>query len=405
MFDEKYNFLRNKDFLRLAVSNAITSVGWWLTYMALFGELVFEIQSGPISVAVLTIVAAAPSVVVSPISGTVADLVDKRRLMYVAEMLSVAVVLVLFATDSRIISYISFFVLGVLTEIYKPALRAFVPEISDDDQLLAANAVVNNTSTIARIAGPAAAGALLTVFSPSTLYLVDAISYVVSVVLLFSLSTYNPSEVSSSQVLSGLKSGFNRILGRTELWSMLILSALAYAGAGAYNAVVPIYVRDVLTLNASVFGYLTTGTSVGAFLGTLLVSTYGDQLNNTLAVGACTSVVGVGVILFTMVPVLPVLVFDSVVIGLAFSGVGIYALTAIQRRESEEFIGQITGIYRGANKTGQLAAMAVAGVAVSISGVLQVMSLVGIGLTLLGGVVVAVWSIQRAELSKVSNPE
>lgn len=382
--------LSHPDFRKLLLSRVVTAVGWWFTFIALFGQFVFEAQAGAVSVAGLTIASAIPSAVVSPVAGAIVDRFDRRRLLIGAELLSGSVVFVLVFHRSMLVGYASLLVLGAMSELFHPAQRAILPEMMSDEDLLAANGLLSNVSTVARIGGPGLAGLAIAFVEPELMFLLDAASYVVSAVVLYFLGSY-AVDADADTLLGSFRDGVRYLRGQRTLVLILGVSLFGYVGAGAYNAILPLYVREALSLGSSMFGYLTTTTAFGAFLASVAVTTYGDLLDELRAVAGSVAVFGVGVLGLTADLSFPVVAAITVGMGFSFTALSIYAQTTIQDVAGSERTGRITGLYRSTNKVGQIGAMVAAGFIAANIGVVGLFSLTGAFLVVFGvGSVVAV---------------
>lgn len=390
---DRLDVLRERDYRRLMYSNAATTLGYWFTYVALYGKFAFEEQLGPVPIAGLAAVGLLPSLFVSPIAGSVVDLVDTRRTLVVSELGGAAAVSILVFSPSLTTAYACFFLFGSFNEIYKTAQRAYVTSLVDEDRLIQANALLKNVSTAARISGPGVAGALLVVLPTTAIFVVDAVSYVLSALLLATLASMQTDAPAETAVLEGFRNGVSFLRTRRRLLATIGVSGLAYGGAGVFNALVPIYVREVLGLETATFGVLTALTSGGAFVAGALLTVKGNVVDKYTGISLTTTTVGVGVLLLAAFARLTVVVPVAFVMGFSFSAVGIFAVTVVQETAGEQYTGRIIGMYRGVNKTSQLLLMSVAGVVAARTGVIDLF--VGTGL-LLTGVGVASLGIFRS---------
>lgn len=385
---ERFAVLGHAEYRKLLLSNVVTTTGFWFTYIALFTRFVFEANVGPVSVATLSFVGLLPALLLGPVAGGIADRFDRRRLMYGAEFASAVLLVVLLVERSTAVAYTAFFMLSALTELYKPAQRAVITQIVPEEDFLAANGLLSSTSTIARIAGPGVAGAIVAFVDPEVLFAVDAVSYLLSGLVLFRLPSYTVDDSEHQSFGVEFREGLAFVRNRGTLLLVLAVSVVAYGAVGVYNALLPVYVREVLDLGSTTFGVLTTGTSLGAFIGGVGLSWFGDDVSELFWLGVALVIVGAGVLTVVAVPAVGVVVVVVVAMGLGFSAVGAIALTMVQKLSGSEFTGRSVGIYRGANKGSQLAAMVLGGVAAAASGVSAVFVVVGTVLACLGVAVV-----------------
>lgn len=390
---ESFRPLRHSDYRKLLLSTVVTSVGWWFTFIALFGQFAFEAEAGAISVAGLTMVSALPSALISPVAGTIVDRFDRRRLMITTELVSGAVVFALVFYQSFVVAYASIFVLGAMSELFHPAQRALLPAmLSDEDDLLAANGLLSNVSTIARIGGPGLAGFAIAFLEPEVMFLADAASYVLSAVVLYFFGTY-AVDADEDTLLGSFRIGVRYLFDERVLLWIVGLSVIGYAGAGAYNAILPLYVREVMSLGSSTFGYLTTATAFGAFLASVTVTAYGDVIGELPAIAGSIVVLGACIFALTALQSILVVAVVAVLMGFSFTSQSIYAQTTIQSVAGSELTGRINGLYRSTNKVGQIGAMVAAGVVTANVGVVTLFSVTGVFLLVLGAGAVVLFTV------------
>lgn len=384
---DRFPVLEHAQYRKLLLANAVTTLGFWFTYIALFTRFVFETNVGPVSVAALSFVGLLPALLFGPVAGGIADRFDRRRLLVGAELASTAVLVALLLDDSMLVSFAAFFGLNVFTELYKPAQRAVVTQMMPPEDYVAANGLLSSTTTTARIVGPGVAGAIVAVVEPEVLFAVDAVTYLASVVVLATLPSYAVESEPDATLAVDLRRGVAFVRNHRTLGLLLLVGVGAYGTVGAFNALIPVFVRDVLALEATAYGFLMVGTSVGAFVAGLALGWLGDVVDELPSLAAALVVVGAGILTMVLAPVFGVVLAMGVVAGFGFSAVGSLALAVVQKQAGAEYTGRVVGLFRGSNKGSQLAAMALGGVAAATAGVTTVFAGVGLGLVGLGVVV------------------
>lgn len=386
---ERFPVLEYAEYRKLLAVNAVTTFGFWFTYIALFTRFVFETEVGVVSVAALSFVGLVPALLFGPVAGSVADRFDRRRLLIGAELASTAVLVALLLDDSKLVAYAAFFGLNAFTELYKPAQRAVLTRMVPEEEYVSANGLLSTTATVARIVGPGVAGALVAVVEPEVLFAADAVTYLASVVVLATLPSYTVESDSTSSLAADLGEGLAFVRNRRTLGLLIAIGVGAYGTVGAFNALIPVYVRDVLGLDATAYGVLMTGTAGGAFVAGVLLGWLGDAVDELPSLGASLIVVGGGIVAMVAFPTFGVVVAMGAIAGFGFSAVGSLALAVVQKRSGSTYTGRVVGLFRGANKGSQLAAMALGGVVAAATGVPAVFVGVGVGLAALGAAVLA----------------
>lgn len=134
------------------------------------------------------------SVLLAPKAGVIIDRSDKRRVIFWASIVRCIGPICMYpaiAYDSIAWMVVSMIFVQTAAGFYFPALQASIPAVVRQDELLKANGIYLNISTLARIGGTAVGGILLTMMSLTTLFTLTLISYAILAGL--SLATNIPS--------------------------------------------------------------------------------------------------------------------------------------------------------------------------------------------------------------------
>jgi MFS family permease len=149
---------------------------------------------------------------------------------------------------------------GLAEALFRPSFDGLVPELVAKKRLPEANALIGLAQSVAGVSGPALAGILVAVFSPGAVLMVDAGSYLVSVLALRALRVSDRPAKSGSSMLSELRDGWQLFRSHTWLWTvtlqftlfnlivwapyLVLLPASAvhnYGGSGALGVIDAVY--------------------------------------------------------------------------------------------------------------------------------------------------------------------
>jgi predicted MFS family arabinose efflux permease len=144
-------------------------------------------------------------------------------------------------------------------------------ELGGAEGRLAANALASAQVSLATIVGPALAGALLTRITPSWLLAFDAVSFAFLGAQAWRTHTEGPTTKQPVDTRAA-ESGF-RLLGRTNLLSLIVLTWLFFFLYGPVEDALPVYVAHDLNASAGLLGAYWASFGVGAFASTLLTGT------------------------------------------------------------------------------------------------------------------------------------
>jgi MFS family permease len=209
------------------------------------------------------------------------------------------------------------FAIGVFAAPYFASSRLVVPEVAGEDEQAVAsvNAVLSAANQITQLAGPVLAGVLIAATSPSTVLVVDGLTYVFSfLVILLVVRAGRRVEAAAQQkgVLAGL-----RYLLHDSLLGPLMLSAcvINFVAQGIILGLQGIaYFR--YDADAHVLGFLFGAFGVGALLGALVAQQVTQKVD--LLKLAAVAIVAMPLPLFLLSPHLPWAAALVVVAGFAF---------------------------------------------------------------------------------------
>ncbi|MGC5051021.1 MFS transporter [Micromonospora sp. DT48] len=273
-----FQSLQVRNYRLFAFGQLVKLIGVWMMFIAQ-DWLVLEL-SGDSATALGVVVALqfTPVLLLTLLSGRLADRYDKRMLLFIANafwtVLSLAMsVLVLTGLVQLWHVFVFAALLGVANAVETPVRQAFVSELVGMSLLpnaLSLNAAVFNS---ARIVGPAVAGLAIAVFDVGPVFLFTALS---SIAPLVTVIRMRPAELhrdplpsrderAAATVLDGL-----RYVGRRPdlLLPMVVMSVI---GMSLFNFQLTLaaLAKTVFNTGAASFGLFSTTLAVGALIGAL----------------------------------------------------------------------------------------------------------------------------------------
>jgi MFS family permease len=269
--------LRHRNFALLWWASLISNTGSWMHDVAA-GWFMTTLNPTPAMVALVQAATTLPVFLLAFPAGTLADRMDKRRLLIAVQsvMLLVAAllgVLVLLGMAGEVILLSATFCLGMCTAIVSPTWQAVIPKLVSKEDLQPAVALHALGMNISRAIGPAIGGALIVAFGLAWPFLVNALSFVAVIVAL--LLWRAPHEVPRSGPREGfaaaLRSGLQHAAGNLALKNTLWRSMLFFVFGSCYWALLPLIAHQQLGGGATLFGLLVGCIGMGAVIGALLL--------------------------------------------------------------------------------------------------------------------------------------
>jgi MFS family permease len=290
----------NRDFRLLYFATLISLGGDWFLTVALL-DLVLQLTGSATLVSMVLLLQTLPVFLFTPHAGHLIDRVDRRKLMIAVDLLRiVACLLPLLARTPAMLpfAYAGVFLIAVGSAYFEPASQASLPNIVPAEDLSAANVLMGSTWGTMLTAGAAIGGAVTTLFGRDTSFVVDAISFGVSALLLARMRGRFSEEREPEHVhpsfFESLRETFRFARAQPRVLGLLAVKTGYGLGAGIV-ALLGVFGREVFRSGAWGIGLLYAARGIGALLGPFLLRGFVRNDNARYkAIGACVIAFGAG---------------------------------------------------------------------------------------------------------------
>lgn len=352
--------LGHRDFRLLMGALSQSSMGDWAYNVALVVYIYDATQSAG-WVAAATLGRMVPRFFASLYAGVIAERLERVRLMVTADLLRAAVMAamaVAAALDGPPWLVLALAgLISILGSVYDPATAAMVPQVLGEESLAAGNALTETINNVAIVVGPAVGALVLLSGSPALVMGLDALTFVVSAVLVRRMSARStPSDLSDSggpvkQVMVGVRA----ITGSVSAAILVSFTIVTTALFGVDTVLFVFLSKDKLGTGATGYGYLLVALGVGGIIASFFVNRLAamPRLSVVLALGMIAYAAPTAILVFVSSPTVAFGV--QVVRGIATLLVDVLAITALQRSLAPDLISRVFGV---------LWAVAIAGLAV-----------------------------------------
>ncbi|MFJ4655416.1 MFS transporter [Nocardia sp. NPDC088792] len=264
--------LASNIFRALWIAQLVSNLGTWMQTVGAQWILVEQPNAATL-VSLVQTATTLPVMLLSVPSGVLADLMDRRRLLIGAQT-SMAVLAALLAvltatghtTPGALLLVL--FLLGCGQALTGPAWQAIQPDLVPRSQIPAAAALSSMGMNVGRAVGPALAGALVAVTGPTTVFALNAVSFVgILVVLLRWRRPAADLELPTERPIAALQAGLRFIHAAPAIRRVLLRCLLFVAPGSALWALLPVIAHSRLNMSSSGYGLLLGALGVGAVLG------------------------------------------------------------------------------------------------------------------------------------------
>jgi MFS family permease len=348
--------LRNRDFDLYWGGVVLSQIG---TRGAVAANLyqVYELTGSTAQVGLVGLAQAVALLVLSPVGGIYADRLDRRRLLQATQALALLVsaglaALTLAGAATVWTVVVSSLLATAAATFDQPARQALIPAMVPRERLVDAFALLNPSRELAILIGPAFAGVLIAFGGPGAVYVFDAVTYAVLVVVL-ALLRVPPLAVDGKRrpLLESLWEGVGHVSGRPVVWQLMGLD-LAATVFGAYRVLLPAFAADVLHVGATGYGLLSAAPSAGALIGSAWVFRLVRTARSGRIVLWGTAAYGLAVVGLAQARVFPVALVAAVVLGAADAVATTVRHAAVQLETPDELRGRVSAIYQMCSRGG-----------------------------------------------------
>ena len=353
--------LWHRDFTLVIIGQIISLFGNAVLRFALPLYLLHQTQSSSLY-GIVTACSFLPMVVLSLVGGVLADRVNKRNIMVALDFFTMLIILI---TGLLVLNHFpivplciaALMLLYSISGVYQPAVQASIPVLANEDQLITANAIVNQIGTLSGLLGPVLGGVAYSAWGITPVLWMSAACFGFSAVMeIFIHIPHVPVKADQSALklaMADLRESYRFIRDEQPLFIHvaaiasgfnLVLSAVLMVG-------VPVLIVQVLALPDTSLGVMQGMQALGGLAGGGIAMWAGNRLNLKRAHGllavCAASVLVIGLVLLLKLPpalcgvVITAMIFISMAAATLFA-VQVYAI--VQRHTPSRLLGKVMAV-------------------------------------------------------------
>ncbi|REE93168.1 putative MFS family arabinose efflux permease [Paenibacillus taihuensis] len=345
----------NRSFAKMFIAYGLSALGDYFDFMAVAILLGLIWKADAMTVALMPLSFAVPSILFSQLAGILADRWNKRNLMIATDLIRACItVMLIFAPNAAVL--IGLIALRSTARVFHyPAQQAMTRGVVEPDQLLQATSLNGAVFQLSKVLGPLLGVTVATVFSPSSCMAVNAASFVLSACLLLLIPSKH-GRIAAAEAISkepfqlrtAWRHGWRILLQSSTLRVSLIFCLIGLSGIQMIDAQISVLLRDVAPHRPELIGWLVTAIGAGGLASVTWLrrfkqlSAYGWLLGGGVTlIGIMFAVAG----MFRQDTPLCFILFTSFIggIGTGFTSAGMNYI--LQKETPSEAIGRVSGIY------------------------------------------------------------
>lgn len=278
-----FSSLRYLNYRYLWTGTVLMSAGQWIQQVTL-GWLLYELTGSAVLLGALNGVRALPFLVAGPIAGVAADRMDRKKLMlntqYVLVFTALAMgVLVASGYLQAWHLFVFTFFTGMAWAFHEPVRQSLVPSMVPKQELM--NAITLNSAgfNLTKVIGPALGGVLIAAFGAAGNFFVQGAAYMGVLAMVYLMHVPPTSdEARKSSALANLKEGFAYVWSNPTVLALMAAAYVPRVFAVPYQALMPVFQKDVLGVGPGGLGLLMAAPGAGAVLSVLLLASTAHRI-------------------------------------------------------------------------------------------------------------------------------
>jgi MFS family permease len=336
--------LRHRRFTLLWLGLMISVSGSAMQLWALFWHI-RTLSADPIAVSGIGLARVLPVLVFSLVAGLVADLYNRRKIMFLTQGAQALVALGLWwlTLGGHIQLWHIYLLTGfqaVAVSFDLPARQSLVPNLVPQEDLPSAFSMMSIAFELGSIVGPGLSGIVIAYMGQHATYLINAISFasvILALVLMGPVAQIVPEEVRHRGInLSAIKEGIAFIRHQPIILSSMILDFFATFFSSA-NTLLPFLARDILHVGAIQYGWLSASQSIGAVSAGLVISQKANLRKQGTLLMVAVVIFGLATVLFGFSSIFAVTMLALILMGAA-DAVSTILRNTIRQLQTPDFI-------------------------------------------------------------------
>ena len=300
-----------------------------------------------------------PAILLSPVGGIVADRVNKRNIMVILDFSTAAIIIAFFLLMNNVnlilLLTVTLMLLYGIAGAYQPSVQASVPALINQDNFMAANAMINTISSFASLTGPVLGGILYSAYGLETVLWVCAVCFILSAVMEIFIkipfgSIWETARIDFAESIRFIRKE-KPVIGK----ALFVICGINLFLSAMIMVAMPYLITEVFNLEASqanrLYGFAEGALAAGGLVGGIGAGIFSDKLSIRktgsliIVCAICVFPIAAALILFSsgMMNYMVVIVccFTIMVCSTIFS---VQMMTFIQTETPQNLVGKVIAV-------------------------------------------------------------
>ncbi|MBM3264510.1 MAG: MFS transporter [candidate division Zixibacteria bacterium] len=342
--------LLDTDFRYLWMSNALWWQCRWMEEL-IIGWVVLELTDSAGLVALVAFFRSAPFLFFGPFIGTVAQRFSYRQLILRSQQINVAVsgalgILGLIGTLAFWQVALGALLIGLGGAFDWSSRRSMIPDMVGKDRMMDAMMLENIPQNVSRVAGPVLSGMVLEFLGVRWCFPVLWVFYAAGLLFLLRMSHTPPPAKKDAAAISPWKDlleGLRYARSEPRIYGVLGITLFMNAFTFPFQAMLPVFARDVLHQGPQELGLLTAAIGVGSFIGVGLIDLVKSRQYGGYVFAGSSFLSSISIMGFALSTSYPLSVLLLVLCGIGQAGFSVMQSSMILEATPDVMRGRIMG--------------------------------------------------------------
>lgn len=359
--------LRHQQYRRYFYAQVPLVIGSWIHSIAL-GWLMWRLSASPWLLGILAVCDLGPTFLLGPLTGTIIDRSNPRRVLLITQLCFLALVTLLAVLTLSNAVTIEIMIaltlaLGITAAFDSPARQTLVAELVPAEDLRNAIALNSMLFNVARLIGPAVGGSIVALFGEGWCFVLKALAYIPAFFVLLSLRLPQREATRREHFFTQMRDGISFVRSHEEAGRILLLVGTCSFISVPYFSFLPALASQMLGADASGAGMLMSITGIGAVAAAITLTLLDDLKLMRIWPVWSTALLGLAQIGIGLSGVLWLSALLALPMGFAILSQNLASNTLLQHFAPPGFRGRIMAMYSmmmlGTVPLGSLAAGAI----------------------------------------------
>ena len=358
--------LENRNFRVFTLGNVVSNLGTWVQRMAV-GWLAWQLTESGTWLGIIAFSDLFPTIVLAPLTGAMADRVNRLVMMTVSQtlmLIQATTLAVLTLTGAITIEILLGLVVfgGIVMSFNQPVRLAIVPSLVPRHDMASAIGINSLIFNMARFVGPMISAILIDLHGTGAAFAFNATTYLAFIAALSMIRLGGAARGGPARPICNIPieimTGYRYAVGHAGIGPMLVILTVISICARPVVELLPGFADHVFGRDETGLAMLTSAFGLGAMLGGLWLAQRGAVQGLTPVAVAAAAILSAGLLAFTATDAFWLALPALVIVGFGMIVLGVGEQTLIQNSVDPAVRGRVMGLYgmigRGAPVFGAL---------------------------------------------------